>query len=225
MHPCACDPWCGEFVREGSTWKRGHFLKNKQNPAAPLPGPDDDLDAGEVGDPLLMADDAEREWAEHEPWPKDDDLAGFPPDPEPGHVDAGKGKRGKGKAREPREPVKVTAAVRKDVLSKIRFITKPGAELWRMRDPVCGGVAVQQEPEISAAVADIVLDSPDLLNFFCGPAGGFMKYVKLTMATYPVAFTWWAHRQVHAELAQARAQGLAVAFDAQQPMQPAWGPA
>lgn len=222
-HPCACDPWCGEFVREGSTWKRGHYLRNKSNPAVPLPGPDDDLEAGEVGDPLLMTDDAEREWAKD--WVEDDGP--LPPDPEPGHISEPKGK-GKAwrkglKNEQPREPVKVTAAVRKDVAAKIRFLTKPVAEVWNMRDPVCGGVAVQQEPDIAAAMTDIVLDSPDLLNFFVGAGGGFMKYVKLIVACQPVAVTWWAHRQVHAEIAQARAAG--VAFDPQQPMQPAFGPA
>lgn len=226
MHPCACDPWCGEHVREGSTWKRGHFLRNKNNPAAPLPGPNDgDLDAGEVGDPLAYTN--EPGTAFDDDWLADQSEP--PDDPEPGHVDTGKAKRsrrGKDKGpSQPVEPIKVTAAVRKDVAAKIRFITKPVAELWNMRDPVCGGITVQQEPEISAAMADIVCDSPDLLAFFTGPAGGFMKYVRLMMAAQPVAIAWWAHRQVHAEIAQARAQGLVVTYDAQQPMQPAWGPA
>jgi len=105
----------------------------------------------------------------------------------------GKGKSRGGGGR----PPKVTAAVRSDIHAKIRFIAVPLARLWEIRDPVCGGTAVQAEPEISASFLDIVLQSPDLIEFFTGPAAGFMIYVRLFMAVLPILQVTYAHHVTH----------------------------
>jgi hypothetical protein len=116
-------------------------------------------------------------------------LAG--PDPGPAPVGKGKGHRdGAG-------PPRVTAAVRRDVNAKIRFIAVPVCRLWEIRDPVCGGAAVQAEPNASAAFTDIVLQSPDLIAWFTGPAAGFMVYLNLFMAVLPVLQVVYAHHVSH----------------------------
>jgi hypothetical protein len=70
---------------------------------------------------------------------------------------------------------------------------------WQVRDSMCGPVFVEQEPQISAALAEIVCDSPDLLNWFTGPAGGYMKYFNLIMALWPVLLVLWMHHIAHAD--------------------------
>jgi hypothetical protein len=69
--------------------------------------------------------------------------------------------------------------------------------LWEIRDPVCGGAAVQAEPNASAAFTDIVLQSPDLIAWFTGPAAGFMVFLNLFMAVLPVLQVIYAHHVSH----------------------------
>jgi len=94
------------------------------------------------------------------------------------------------------------------VHAKIRFVLMPAGRAWASRDPLCGGTFARQEPEISDALAEIVCDSPDLLRWFTGPAGGFMKYFRLLMALEPVALTLWGHHVAHGQvvLAEGEAQ-------------------
>jgi hypothetical protein len=203
---CACG--CGQEV-VGSraapgqpAWKRGHKLK-ANGKLTPLPGPGDDLDAGEA-----LPDEPDDPGAPDEPDLPDWLISGHdgPPEPEP-EITAD---RPPGRLAEPRTSGKrsgqartrVTAGLRKDVESKIRFVLMPAGAAWAVRDAPCGGTFRQQEPEISAALAEIVCDSPDLLAWFTGPAGGFMKYFRLLMACQPVAVTVWMHHMAHAQLAE-----------------------
>jgi len=135
------------------------------------------------------------EWllrGEQPPQTADDEE--LPPDKAPGHLRSAKAGRNAGK---PRTRVRVTATVRKDVQAKIGFVLYPAGQVWSVRDPFCGGTFLQQVPDISEAMADLVCDSPDLLAWFTGPAGGFMKYFKLIMAVQPVAMAVWAHHIAH----------------------------
>ena len=198
LKPCECG--CGELVK--GRFKRGHYLRDQKNKLDKLPGPDDDLDGSEppesfehdgitfnrvrVGE-LSQADrdalaDAMRDNAEEAEIPAD--------------KPAGRLKEHGGKA--PKARIKVTAATRKDVHAKIRFVLVPAGEIWQARDRICGGTFVQQEPAVSDALAEIVCDSPDLLAWFTGPAGGFMKYFRLVMALQPVGLAVWAHHVAHA---------------------------
>lgn len=195
LHPCACgDPDCTEMVR--GTYARGHYAKMASRAAKGLlldDGLDDDEDEPNGNDDqLTQADrdalaDAMRDNAAD---------AEIPADKPPGRL---KDKRGS-KAPPPRvtPKVKVTAAIRTDVHAKIRFALRPLGGVWQARDQICGSVFLEQEPEISDALADIVCDSPDLLAFFTGPGGGFMKYLKLAMAFQPVAMVLWMHHIAHA---------------------------
>jgi len=200
---CLCG--CNEALLPSnkSGYKRGHKLRDAMNHLTPLPGPDDDLDGDEdidAGDAIPDDPDPEPEddldvpgWLSDPSIPAPVDEPEVPADRPPGRL-SDKGRPGP--APKPKG-AKVTAATRKDVLAKIRFVLKPAAELWAIRDRLCGVVAVEQEPEISDSVAEIVCDSPDLLAFFTGPTGGFMKYFRLGMALQPVVFTAYAHHVIH----------------------------
>jgi hypothetical protein len=210
LHPCAGG--CGEMVR--GTWKRGHKArfdahgtcarsgllpgpdatdddwKNLGQRLGLLPGPDatdddlDDFDLGLVGPPPPPGSDTDLE----------DDDDEIRPDPPPGHVstpDRRKGRPAQG------HRVRVTATIRKDIHAKIQFILVPAGKLWAVRDPACGPVFIEQEPEISDALTDIVCDSADLVAFFTGPAGGFMKYLNLMAAVAPVGQMIYMHHIAH----------------------------
>jgi hypothetical protein len=204
LNPCACG--CGELVR--GTWKRGHKLRHDNGKLTALPGPDDDLDAGEAEpepepEPVPLADDdldipdwlRRGEMPPPGPEPEPDEV---PADRPPGHLRSPRAGRGARPGAAPKRPPNVT--VRRDIQAKIRLILKPAAEIWAVRDQMCGPVAVVQEPLISEALAEIVCDSPDLIAFFTGPAGGFMKYIKLFLAVQPVAMVAWAHHVGHAQV-------------------------
>ena len=162
-----------------------------------LPGPDEDFDPADY-DLGEIEPEPERdsygagigEWA-GPPRPPHEPAEEIRPDPAPAPIGKAKGT----KARKPGP--KVTTAIRADITAKIRFMAVPAAKVWEIRDPLCGGVAVQQEPAISAAVATIVLDSPDLMAFFTGPMGGFMKYLELGAAVLPVLQVAFAHHVAH----------------------------
>jgi len=207
---CACG--CGQEVigsraAEGQpAWKRGHKLRAAGGKLTALPGPDDDLDGADD----LDAGEAYLDGADDTPELGDDlpdwllsghDGPPAPPEPEiiadrpPGRLaEPRTSGKASGKAK-----TRITAGLRKDVEAKIRFVLMPAGQAWQIRDPLCGGVFSRQEPEISSALAEIVCDSPDLLAWFTGPAGGFMKYFRLLMAVQPVGMMIWAHHMAHAE--------------------------
>ena len=55
----------------------------------------------------------------------------------------------------------------------------------------------RQQPNASAAFTDIVLQSPDLIAWFTGPAAGFMVFLNLFMAVLPVLQVIYAHHVSH----------------------------
>lgn len=190
-------------------WKRGHWARGEGGALPePLPGPGeepDDVDGdGEPDDMGEIDLDAPAGWGR----PVEEPLEGsgpppgrewweFPSEPpEPPEDDPPPAKIGKGR-KAPGAPPKVSAAVRRDIHAKIRFIAVPVCQLWEMRDPLCGGAAVRAEPDASAAFCDIVLQSPDLIALFTGPASAFMIYVRLLFALLPVFQTIYAHHVSH----------------------------
>jgi hypothetical protein len=56
---------------------------------------------------------------------------------------------------------------------------------------------LEQRPDIAEALTDIVCDSADLVAFFTGPGGTFMKYLNLGAALWPVAEVVAAHHVYH----------------------------
>ena len=194
---CACG--CGTEIGAGSTWARGHFQRGRGGGAdlGPLPGPEDEIDLDDI-------------FGEMPPGPPEPPLPGpvddgsLPPDEPPAPIP---GDRPRGRTG----AAKVTATVRKDIGAKISLALELPGRVWAARDPYCGGTFVAQRPAIADALTDIVCDSADLVEWFTGPAGGFMKYLKLAAALQPVAVVVYGHHVAHTiggETEQAQQQDM-----------------
>jgi hypothetical protein len=111
-------------------------------------------------------------------------------DPEPErHTRGIKGFR----LNKPAQKVKVTPAQKRDIQAKIALLLMAPAGMAKRRDPYCGGVVVEQLPDISAALADIACDSPEVVQYFTTTGSGFMKWMNLVLALQPVGEMYWAH--------------------------------
>lgn len=166
-----------------------------------LPGPDDDLppleDFGMVD---VDVPPLERETPPSGPPPSG---GPDPEPPEPGddeppaHMrrdwqDAPK----RGSKVKPKPP-RITQTIRADIQAKISFGLEIPGRIWQARDPVCGSVFIEQRAEIAESFTDIVVDSPDLVMFFTGPGGNFMKGLKVLAAVWPVVTCAMAHHVYH----------------------------
>jgi len=178
------------------TYARGHWAKTRK--LEPLPGPDvpddelelhldlpgDDEDDGAAGPARpAFGDDPARDQ------PSDDDEPvrplGFP------------GRGGKAKATQSARKPRVNVTTRKDIAAKVGMLLYVPGKIWETRDPWCGGTFVAQLPATTEALTDIICDSADLVAFFTGPAGGFMKYLNLMTALAPVAQVAYGHHISH----------------------------
>lgn len=135
--------------------------------------------AGAPGEPADLDADPEPGWEEPRPSLRER-LTG-------GARDSGKSAR----------PVKVTAAVRKDVRAKTAMLLGLGAAAWSARDPYCGTVALESVDPVSDALADILCDSPDLVRWFSAGTG-YMKWLTLAAALQPLAGAVVGHHVTHA---------------------------
>lgn len=181
---CACG--CGTEITPGAKWARGHFHRG-EGTFIPVPGPGEAPDLDE-----LVPDEARGNMpGDMPPWPGE--LGGLADelDPDPGPADL----RGEPTSSRPtgRPAVPVKAAIRRDILAKVSIPLETGGQIWRARDEFCGGRFLEQRPPIAEALTDIICQSPDLIDFFTGPAGGFMVYLKLAAALWPVAEAVMAH--------------------------------
>jgi hypothetical protein len=211
--PCACG--CGELTT--GTWRRGHWARGEggydpaeHGPAERLlPGPGDEIDLGDLDpaglDEIDGPSPAEQDWIDRHggeaaraaanrvtDLPAPDEPEEIPADPAPGPI---RDRGGKGrKAAAPR----VTVATRKDIEAKFGLMVEIPGRIWATRDPYCGGMFLQQAPDISAVAVDLIVQSPDLVAWFTGVGGGFMLWLNLITACQPVLYTVWAHHIAHA---------------------------
>ena len=101
------------------------------------------------------------------------------------------------KPRTPGRTLRITAGIRADINAKISMPLEISGHIWAARDPLCGGRFLDQREAIADAFTDIVCDSADLVAFFTGPGGAFMKYLNLGAALWPVAEMVAAHHVYH----------------------------
>ena len=203
---CLCG--CGQPVAAGREWKRGHAARGEGGfrapggPAGPgLPGPEDPVwdrmaDIIDIDGPSPRARDDAAPPAGPPTVPAGD-LPPAPPDEPPLHATREWRDRRPGKARAAARPPRITNAVRGDIDAKISFALEIPGRLWQARDPVCGTVFVEQRPDISAALTDIVCQSADLVAWFTGPGGNFMMVLNLMAACWPVVTMAMAHHVYH----------------------------
>lgn len=191
---CACG--CGTLV--AGTWARGHVSRGVGGYVAPLGADEEDLPPEPFDGGVIDVGDL--------PAPPRDPggggpqvpVAGEPPgeDEPPGHARREWARRtGTGKTRA--APKRVTQAIRGDIDAKISFALEIPARLWAARDPVCGGVFVEQRPEIASALTEIVCQSPDLVAWFAGGGGQFMLWLNVMAACWPVVTVAMAHHVYH----------------------------
>lgn len=200
---CACG--CGTVLRSpGAKWARGHFHRG-EGTHTPLPGPGEPVDLDAMM-PQYGSDD--RRLPDGTPWNPitldevgelGGQAAGLDPDPGPAPIRPDSPTRAAG----PR----VTAALRKDIQAKISLPLEVIGQAWKARDPLCGGRFVEQRPATAAAFTNIVCNSADLIAFFTGPAGGFMLYLDVAAALWPVAEVIFAHHVTHSIGEQDQAAG------------------
>lgn len=201
---CLCG--CGTVLKTpGASYARGHF---RRGPAGErltvLPGPsagDEEILLDPVG-PVYSGDAGPGVVPGEIPGRSDESAGPSSPgagreapeeDEPPAHV----GPRPAPPSRPRTGPVRVTAAVRRDIAAKVAvMLTVPGA-VWRARDPLCGGVFMDQVPEIGAALTDAVCQSNALVEFFTSTGGGFIIYLQVFAALQPVAMMVFAHHIAH----------------------------
>ena len=88
------------------------------------------------------------------------------------------------------------ARLRKDIKAKTAMFLMVGGKAWKARDQYCGEVFVEQIPEISDKLAEIFLDSPDVVRWFTA-SGKWMKWMDLAVAFQPVLEAAFAHHVTH----------------------------
>ncbi len=180
-----------ERGRLGGKWLAAY--ENIRGGLPTIPGPDEDLeDLGE-------ADDID--WPEeglpprHEPPATGADFGGpLPPDEPPAPPATPKGRPGRKRGRPP------TASVKADIRGKLTLMLAIPGKAWEIRDPLCGGTFSRQVPAISEAAVELIVQSPDLVEWFTGAGGGFMLWLNLAAACWPVAQTVAQHHVWHREL-------------------------
>ncbi len=170
----------------------------------PIPGPDDPELYDDIGE-LVPDDAAPTPIAPGAAAPADtaratSDAGPAAPDPPPAH--GGRDWHRSPKAARGKAP-RVTATIRTDIDAKISFALEIPGRIWQARDPVCGTMFVQQRPDISGALTEIVCQSPDLIAWFTGAGGQFMLWMNLAAACWPIATVVMAHHVYHTvELAE-----------------------
>lgn len=209
LKACLCG--CGGLTT--GKWSRGHHSRGvggydpatHGEPGTPLPPPpgDDGSDLDEDGlipviDPPRIDEQPPPGLAavpgdyrpRHAPAAGDEDgAADLPPDPPPAAPRDIPQPRGK--------HARVTATVRRDIEAKVGMMLEIPARVWEARDPWCGGAFVGQLPATRAAFTDLVCESPDMVAWFTGVGGGFMKWLNLLVALQPVGVTYFAHHISH----------------------------
>jgi hypothetical protein len=95
-------------------------------------------------------------------------------------------------------PPRTTAAVRREINATISLPLEVIGQAWAIRDPYCGGRFLETRPAQAAAYTDLICQSQQWVDFFTGPAGGFMVYFKVGAAVWPVVEMLIAHHVTHA---------------------------
>src|SRR5215469_8255459 len=211
LNPCECG--CGALVP--GRFKRGHAsrVRAREQAGAGSAGlrpltleeiSDDDDSSGydDAGD-ILAPDEGSAGRPAVTPeiaaGPADTTPDGDEP---PAHARRGRGRPKGSKTRNhaavSRPPaLRITAGVRADITAKISMPLEIGGQIWAARDQLCGVVFLNQRPAIAEALTDIVCESADLVAFFTGPGGAFMRYLNLAAALWPVVEVAAAHHVWH----------------------------
>jgi hypothetical protein len=128
--------------------------------------------------------------------PSEPEAASVPDGDGPGHVRKD-WRKPPGRPKGSGKPGRITVGIRADINAKISMPLEIMGQIWAARDSLCGGTFLAQRPAIADAFTDIVCESADLVAFFTGPGGAFMKYLNAGAALWPVIEVVAAHHVYH----------------------------
>jgi hypothetical protein len=161
-------------------------------PGSRLPTPDEvaeDIGVIDIGDDDLVPDEPQV--------PLERAAPPAPPEDEPPPHARREWRQRPSRAKAKSGTPRITVSIRSDIEAKVGLMLAIPGEVWAVRDPVCGGMFMGQRGEIAGAFTDIICESPDLVAFFTGPGGSFMRWFRLAAACYPVASMVMAHHVYH----------------------------
>lgn len=166
-----------------------------QDQAADPDGPDDlsELDETDLDDPGDFEYGDPEDIEPGPPPPADLDEARKRAGRQPGsaHLIRGR-KRGSREPKPDQPPVKVTAAVRRDIEGKVAFWLLIPAEPWMRVDPYCGQAYADNLENIAVKMTPLLCQSPAIVRWF-GKSTTFIQVTELAMACRPVAEAIIAH--------------------------------
>jgi hypothetical protein len=122
--------------------------------------------------------------------PEEEDL---PKDPRPARRTAktGRGRSSGGSA------TKATPAERRLVKDALTLMIKGPAGFLAMKDPHCGGVALEQADAMVKAFTPIICRNATMLSWFTAAGAPWLDYLAIISAVGPVAGAVWSHHVTH----------------------------
>lgn len=174
------------------------------------PGPDDTDEPGDTDD-LEDAGGADLE----PPGSLEDARARAGLDPDAAHLGSWGRRRGGITAAARRQeqdttPVKVTAAVKKDMAGKLAFWLSIPAEPWIRVDPYCGKAYADSFDQIALKATPLMCQSPAVVRWFA-KSTNFVLVTELLMACRPVGEAMIAHHVTKRITLDRQGQALAQA--------------
>lgn len=168
-----------------------------QDQAADPDEPDDlsELDETDLDDDELDGeryDGEDGEVPDSLPPPADLDEARKRAGKQPGSAHLTRKRRGAKEPKPDQPPVKVTAAVRRDIEGKVAFWLLIPAEPWMRVDPYCGKAYADSIEDIAVKMTPLLCQSPAIVRWF-GKSTTFIQVTELAMACRPVAEAVIAH--------------------------------
>lgn len=88
---------------------------------------------------------------------------------------------------------KASVAQKRAVHDALTLVLTLPAGAWAMRDPHCGGIAMQQREATINALVPIICRNPTMLQWFTAGDGGWMDWAALIVALQPLASATWSH--------------------------------
>jgi hypothetical protein len=126
-----------------------------------------------------------------EPFTIEDAARATPDDPEPREQAEIKIK----------SPVKITAALRRDIEGKLALGFGMLGETWSIIDPLCGQTLVDAGPNMAKKYTPLLCQSPEVVRWMT-KSGSFLLWIDALMATWPVIQMAAAHHVMRTVVAQ-----------------------
>lgn len=94
-------------------------------------------------------------------------------------------------------PPRVTAGQRRTVKDAWTTLFTVPAGVVSLRDPICGGAALDQVDALAEALTKVTARNPAMLAWFLGDAAPWLDWMAVVMAARPIVTTIWGHHVSH----------------------------